>query len=760
MPCSTIIRQGSGTREMLPWEESAQGGPAGPPAPPPSAPGGPVVDPIIGMSIGSFRVVKMIGKGGMGTVYLGEQTVIGSKVAIKILHDHLASNASLVSRFYAEARAVNLIGHENIVNIFDMNVVPPNRYYLIMELLEGRPLNLLARGPVAPEIVVPILTQVCDALEAAHSHGVVHRDLKPENIFLIKRGRNENFAKILDFGIARLFASEASTEQTAAGMIVGTPEYMAPEQCTGEKIDGRADLYALGVIAYLLTTGKLPFTGGGLTGLLLAHQSKIATPPHQVNPSIPLELSAVIMRSLAKRPDDRFQTAGELASALEFAVPPTAMGGRAPMGGVPPPPLSSPRPSTPDPRQPGPPAQGAPAAWTEGGTPPASYGAPLQGGVVASAAGAWGTPPVGAQAAFIPPAPLASPEPQAPGRDDMPTPPLGASAANPWVPAPAPPPPVAAAPARAATRETPIVRPPDATPMPVHARHTATFDARVTTLDGTSLGALKCQDISKGGCFLCTDGKVPALFVRVKVAFPVAGDLECAGEVVRHVTKDQAAAWGMSPGFGVQFATLTTEQKDALGRVVQGLPAHKAALPPKSDRDDPVAEQALVQYRKRINGDHYVVLALMQDAELSEVRARGREARRMLEALRARPLSVEQKAQLETALTKVQAAVDTLGTALTRLTYDAQRANFKGVARCIAAGLTVTEIDVVRATYLSSHAGAEAKGHVKFISGNAYETNNQPPRAIEQYEEALALDPLNLRYQQRYWALKRRSQTQ
>src|SRR4051812_21651401 len=148
-----------------------------------------------------------------------------------------------------------------------------------MQLLEGRALNTIVKGPIDPEIVVPILVQVCDALDAAHAHGVVHRDLKPENIFLIKRGRNENFAKILDFGIAKLFATEAGTEQTAAGMIVGTPEYMAPEQTTGEKIDGRADVYALGVIAYLLVTGRLPFSGGGLTGLLLAHQTKIATPP-------------------------------------------------------------------------------------------------------------------------------------------------------------------------------------------------------------------------------------------------------------------------------------------------------------------------------------------------------------------------------------------------------------------------------------------------------------------------------------------------
>jgi serine/threonine-protein kinase len=291
----------------------------------------------------------------------------------------------------------------------------------------------------------------------------------------------------------------------------------------------------------------------------------------------------------------------------------------------------------------------------------------------------------------------------------------------------------------------------------VHARHTASFDARVTGLDGKLIGSLKCQDISKGGCFLCTDAAAPAVFSKVKLMFPVAGDLECVAEVVRHVTKDQAKAWGMSPGFGVQFSGLTPAQKDAIGRVVAGLPAHQAPAPPKSEADDRVAEQVLAQYRKRINGDHYVVLALQTDAELSEVRARGREAKRELEGLRARPLSTEQKAQVDTALAKIAAAVEVLGTASRRIDFDANRGNYKGVARCIAAGLTVTEIEAVRAEFLKSHPGVESRGQILSISGNAFDTNHQLAKAVENYEEALTLDPLNLRYQQRYWALKRRN---
>jgi serine/threonine-protein kinase len=243
----------------------------------------------------------------------------------------------------------------------------------------------------------------------------------------------------------------------------------------------------------------------------------------------------------------------------------------------------------------------------------------------------------------------------------------------------------------------------------------------------------------------------------VRVSFPVAGDLECLGEVVRHVTPPQALAWNMSPGFGVQFTSLSAEQKDALSRVTQGLPAQKAVAPAHNERDDAEAELTLYQYRKRINGDHYVVLALLQDAEMSEVRARGREAKRELDALKQRKLSDQQKLQADHAINKVNQALEVIGNAGKRVEYDANRSNFRGVARCIAAGLTVTELEKARAVYLKGHPGAESQAHVKFVTGNAYEQNNQMLRAVESYEEALKLDPLNLRYQQRYWGLKRKA---
>jgi serine/threonine-protein kinase len=600
-------------------------------------------DPLIGTTLGSFRIVRRLGKGGMGTVYLGEQTVIGSKVAVKILHSHLAANPDLVARFYAEARAVNLIGHENIVSIFDMNVVPPDRYYLIMEYLDGRPLSSLLRAPMEAGVAIPILTQVCDALQAAHSHGVVHRDLKPENIFLLKRGRNERFAKILDFGIAKLYGQDLRRTQTAAGMLVGTPEYMAPEQCNGEAVDGRADLYALGVISYLMATGRLPFQGGGLTSLLLAHREQIPPAPHDLDSKIPVAWSTVIMQALAKRPQDRYQDAGEMREALERALGST-----------------SPRPTGSQPRA------------------------------------------------------------------ELPTPPPGSKDLA-------------------------------GTPAPSDSRHIAAFIARVLSPDGQEQSRLHCVDVSRGGLFLCADGPLPPVFSRVKLQFELPDStLACEAEVVRHVSPEQARAWNMQPGFGVQFVNTTAAFRDQIARAVQGLPVGRPPPPPRGEDDDPAAEPLLEYYRKRINGDHYVVLAMMQDAEVSDLRSRAREARRELESLRARPLSRKQDAQVQTALDRLQAAMEVLGHPARRAEYDARRGNFKGVARAISAGLTVSELESLRALHLSSHPGHETRAQVHFSTGNAWEGDESKTQALEEYEHALALDPLNLRFHQRYWALKRK----
>jgi serine/threonine-protein kinase len=281
--------------------------------PPPPLPEG---DPLVGSQVGSFRIVRLLGRGGMGTVYLAEHPVIGSRVAVKFLHESMASDPALVARFYDEARAVNLIGHENIVGIYDLSMLPSGRYYFVMELLEGETLSARLRaGPVAAEMARDVLLQTCDALQCAHEHGVVHRDLKPENVFLVPRRGKPHFVKIVDFGIAKL---RGARRQTGDGLLVGTPEYMAPEQCDEGPIDARTDVYALGVMAFELATGRLPFAGRSVPQLLLAQLREPPPRPSALAPVAP-GLEAAILKALEKDPARRFQSMEELAEALEAA---------------------------------------------------------------------------------------------------------------------------------------------------------------------------------------------------------------------------------------------------------------------------------------------------------------------------------------------------------------------------------------------------------------------------------------------------------
>jgi len=306
-------------------------------------PAAPPADPLIGARVGSFQIVRPIGRGGMGTVYLAEHPAIGSKVAIKFLHQSMAADPQLVARFYDEARAVNLIGHDNIVGVYDLSLLPPDRYYYVMEYLEGETLGaLLRRGRVPSEIALDVLLQLCDALQCAHERGVVHRDLKPDNVFLVARRGRTHFVKLVDFGIAKLRG--ATGGRTQSGVIVGTPEYMAPEQCDDGPIDPRTDVYALGAMAFELFTGRLPFAGS-VTQLLLA---QLRTPPPRPSSlaPVPPALEAAILRAMEKEPGRRFQDMAAFARALresaeERAASPAAPA-PAPAAAPPPPPAPTP----------------------------------------------------------------------------------------------------------------------------------------------------------------------------------------------------------------------------------------------------------------------------------------------------------------------------------------------------------------------------------------------------------------------------------
>jgi serine/threonine-protein kinase len=284
---------------------------------------------LTGQTLGHYRLVRRLGVGGMGSVYLGEQTLIGARVAVKVLHPHLAQDESLRSRFYAEARTVNVVGHPHIVRIFDICEAPGDIHYFVMEYLEGVPLSRLAR-PIAPTDLVPLLAQACEALDAAHRCNVVHRDLKPDNLFVVRRPGEAPSLRVLDFGVAKARRPSAD-DDTAAGVVLGTPAYMAPEQWAGQPVDGRADIYALAVTAYYLLTGQLPFERGQMAELALAPTPVEPVAAHQLAPGVPPALSAVLRRALERRCEDRFPTALDFKTALLAAIAPPPPAPRTPV---------------------------------------------------------------------------------------------------------------------------------------------------------------------------------------------------------------------------------------------------------------------------------------------------------------------------------------------------------------------------------------------------------------------------------------------
>ena len=285
----------------------------------------PAGDPLLGETIGRWRITSPLGSGGMGRVYRAVQPEIGARVAVKVLSNELVHNQEAVDRFFAEARAVNLIRHERIVNVLDLARLPDGRPYIVMEYLDGASLAavLEKRGPLPLGTLVELALQILDALGAAHAKGIVHRDLKPDNIYISPAGH----PKVLDFGIAKLEAKQPGVEGTRLGAIMGTPHYISPEQALGGAIDARADLYSMGVILYEAATGKKPFDADSMFELLRQHIDAPPPSPRQLRPDMPPAYEQVILKALAKDPAQRYARADEMAAALVEAsatLPPDA----------------------------------------------------------------------------------------------------------------------------------------------------------------------------------------------------------------------------------------------------------------------------------------------------------------------------------------------------------------------------------------------------------------------------------------------------
>ena len=264
-----------------------------------------------------YRLIRQVGAGGMGEVYEAEHVHIHRKVAVKILRPEIASNTEAIARLKQEAQTTSGLGHPNIVDTLDFGI-SDGQSYLVMEWLDGESLDRrLSRGPVDIATALEIVAQAAGGLAEAHARGVIHRDLKPANLLLTTDRNGAMLVKVVDFGIAKLAASQSSL--TAAGVLVGTPSYMAPEQAMGEPIDERTDVYALGVILYELVTGHPPFRAETPLAVLHQHTSKMPVPPTEssADRGISVEVEAIVMRCLAKAPGQRFASMTELVRAID-----------------------------------------------------------------------------------------------------------------------------------------------------------------------------------------------------------------------------------------------------------------------------------------------------------------------------------------------------------------------------------------------------------------------------------------------------------
>src|SRR5262245_22626432 len=256
---------------------------------------------------GRYRIVRKLGSGGMANVYLAEDEDLGRRVAIKILNERYANDDLFIERFRREAKSAAALSHPNIVSVYDRGEAE-GTYYIAMEVIEGRSLKelIMTRGPLPIGQALAYTHEILEALRFAHRHGIIHRDIKPHNILIGER------LKVTDFGIARAGASQ----MTEAGSIMGTAQYLSPEQARGAPVTASSDLYSVGIVLYEMLTGKVPFTGDSAIEIAMKHLNDAPKPPSKIRPEIPEDLDQVVLRALAKNPEDRYQTAEEFSEDL------------------------------------------------------------------------------------------------------------------------------------------------------------------------------------------------------------------------------------------------------------------------------------------------------------------------------------------------------------------------------------------------------------------------------------------------------------
>jgi eukaryotic-like serine/threonine-protein kinase len=273
----------------------------------------------VARKFGQYQLVRKLGEGGMGEVYLAEHSLLKRPCALKLIKPEAGTDPVAMARFEREVQSAARLAHPNSIEIFDYGLTGDGTFYYVMEYLQGKSLADLVRthGPIPAGRVIYLFRQVCAGLAEAHGLGLVHRDLKPANVFVAVRGGESDVSKVLDFGLVKLTRDPGAANLTSDMTVSGTPMFMAPEQTVGDRsLDARADIYALGAMMYHALTGRPPFTGENAFEIMMAHSRDPVVPPSQINSSVPADLEQVVLRCLAKKPEDRFPSARALGQAL------------------------------------------------------------------------------------------------------------------------------------------------------------------------------------------------------------------------------------------------------------------------------------------------------------------------------------------------------------------------------------------------------------------------------------------------------------
>lgn len=659
-----------------------------------------------GQRHGPLVLKRRLGEGALGTVYLAEHGPTGHRFAVKVLHPHLAARPEMRKRFYVEARALRELTHRHVARVLDARPGPGGLPCLLMEYANGEPFSRLPM-PLAPVEAVELLTQALEAVEAAHARGLLHCDLSADNLVLTRDARGERRVKVLDFGASAVLSASLSEEERACGMVVGSPAFIAPEQWSGEAVDGRADLYTLGVVGYLLVTGRLPF-GFGRVGELAPPQ------PHSLNPSVPPALSAVLLRALAQRPDERFPDARAFREALALCLGPVtrATARRAPLV-----------------------QEQEPLADIE----------VVVDDVMQEAAAPASAPGMGTGVPWdILPQPIRL-------VPSMMVQPVGGNVTifGQLVPEDG------ATPLHLALREAAHV----ATPAPVVEVSAPCVPAPSGL--GVRLGlpvtgervSVRAGDVTTDGFFAAWDGVLPPLAARLPGELTFAGrTVMCECDVVRHVTQDEARIWNVAAGVFVQFAEPDEPLRQLLAQALA------TAEKPRNAEPRPDAELARMLSRAAaVAKDPYALLGAAPDVGFDEVRRRASAALRRLDAFRQRTLPAEQRRALESLRLRVEAAQRTLGEPLNRAGFDAVRGNLAGLARCVDAGLTEEAVEPLRRAFLAARPAAEGRARTLFTQGHALEVQRALRDALGRYAEALTLDPLNVSWLRHYQELRQQA---